>query len=380
PGEISRVHSDGTFDVDYDDGAKETRVAAALVKPLGEKETRVDEKLVRSKDGGSSAAEGGFTEGDKVEARYKGKDKYYPGRVARVRIEGTIDVDYDDGETEKGVAADLVKPVGGGGKADERKLEVDDKVEARYKGEAKYYPGVIARAHINGMFDVDYDDGKKEKRVVAALVKRLGGGKDDDSRHDLIELRVDDRVEARFRGKADYQPGKIAHVNADGTFVVKYDDGQKETRVVEALIKPLCGKVDRRLNVDDKVEARYEGKEKYYPGRIALVNADRTYDVDYDGGEKETRVPNHFVRRPGGDETRVGKLREGAKVKARYRGKSKFYPGRISRDRGDGTFDVDYDDGEKETRVVAELITAVGGDDSSPPRGRLSQGARVEAR
>ena len=34
------------------------------------------------------------------------------------------------------------------------------------------------------------------------------------------------------------------------------------------------------------------------------------------------------------------KLREGAKVQARYRGRSKYYPGRIERDRGDGTYDI----------------------------------------
>ena len=39
-----------------------------------------------------------------------------------------------------------------------------------------------------------------------------------------------------------------------------------------------------------------------------------------------------------------GALREGSKVEARYRGKSKYYPGVIRRENRDGTFDVDYDD------------------------------------
>ena len=29
-------------------------------------------------------------------------------------------------------------------------------------------------------------------------------------------------------------------------------------------------------------------------------------------------------------------------MEARYRGRSKYYSGRIGRDRGDGTYDVDY--------------------------------------
>jgi hypothetical protein len=37
-------------------------------------------------------------------------------------------------------------------------------------------------------------------------------------------------------------------------------------------------------------------------------------------------------------------LREGMKVEARYRGKAKYYPGVIKRENRDGTFDVDYND------------------------------------
>ncbi len=39
-----------------------------------------------------------------------------------------------------------------------------------------------------------------------------------------------------------------------------------------------------------------------------------------------------------------GGLREGMKVEARFRGKLRYYPGVIKRENRDGTFDVDYDD------------------------------------
>ena len=46
--------------------------------------------------------------------------------------------------------------------------------------------------------------------------------------------------------------------------------------------------------------------------------------------------------RGGGGGGGGGSLREGAKVEARYRGKSRYYPGVIKRENRDGTFDVDY--------------------------------------
>ena len=48
------------------------------------------------------------------------------------------------------------------------------------------------------------------------------------------------------------------------------------------------------------------------------------------------------------------------KVEARYRGKSRYYPGKISRDNRDGTYDINYDDGEREMGVREELIRSSG--------------------
>ena len=64
-------------------------VAAALIRPL---------------DAGpgspSKMASGGsIREGMKVEARFKGKLRYYPGVIRRENRDGTFDVDYEDVQT-----------------------------------------------------------------------------------------------------------------------------------------------------------------------------------------------------------------------------------------------------------------------------------------
>jgi len=55
-----------------------------------------------------------------------------------------------------------------------------------------------------------------------------------------------------------------------------------------------------------------------------------------------------------------GRLEEGSKVEVNYRGQGKWYPGKIVRDRGDGTFDIAYDDGESEVRVSEDSIQLMG--------------------
>ena len=69
-----------------------------------------------------------------------------------------------------------------------------------------------------------------------------------------------------------------------------------------------------------------------------------------DDGEKETRVLEEYIKQtdisPRDDSRsprgrRGSRLSEGDAIEARYRGRSKYYKGRIRRDRGDGTYDVD---------------------------------------
>ena len=85
----------------------------------------------------------------------------------------------------------------------------------------------------------------------------------------------------------------------------------------------------------------------------------RWFDHTDDDGESETRVEARLITAldAGSDsDRRSDRLREGDKVEADYRGRGKFYKGKISRDRGDDTYDIAYDDGERETRVSKRLI------------------------
>ncbi|KAK7238987.1 cytidine deaminase [Aureococcus anophagefferens] len=377
PGRVGRDRGDGTYDIDYDDGEKETRVAARLIRER-------DGGGARSPARGASSSSDKLREGDKVEARYRGREKYYAGKISRDRGDGTYDIDYDDGEKETRVEARLIRSKDGGGarspsrgSSSSDKLREGDKVEARYRGREKYYPGKISRERGDGTFDIDYDDGEKETRVEERLIRKKDGGGGGGGK-----LREGDKVEARYRGREKYYPGKITRDRGDGTFDIAYDDGERETRVEERLIRSKDGGGSSggdKLREGEKVEARYRGREKYYPGRIERDRGDGTYDIYYDDGEKETRVEERLIRKKdAGGGSGGGKLREGDKVEARYRGREKYYPGKITRDRGDGTFDIDYDDGERETRVEERLIRAKDGGGGGG--GGLREGAKVEAR
>ncbi|KAG5192664.1 hypothetical protein JKP88DRAFT_173091 [Tribonema minus] len=436
-GKIRRVNRDGTYDVDYDDGEKELSVAADLIRSLESSSGRADERDRITTSSGGGGRGGTPREGDKVEARYRGRERWFGAKVRKVNRDGTYDVDYDDGGCELDVRPEFVRLLsaaaaaaagdgdrtdGGGssGAARSPPLMEGDKVEARYKGRTRYYPGKIQRANRDGTYDVDYDDGEKELSVAADLIKSLeppprrgesvNEGLRVSSSAAAAALIEGDKVEARYKGRARYYPGKLRRANRDGTYDVDYDDGEKELSVAAELIRSLepprrsPARIDSSsalpLREGDKVEARYKGRARHYPGKIRRVNRDGTYDVDYDDGEKELSMAADLIKSLEADARRTesvndgaqgaAALREGDKVEARYKGRARFFPGKIRRVNRDGTYDVDYDDGEKELSVAADLIRSLEVDGRRPDSGgargggasaaALREGDKVEAR
>jgi hypothetical protein len=48
---------------------------------------------------------------------------------------------------------------------------------------------------------------------------------------------------------------------------------------------------------DDKVDADFGGDGDYYSGKIKRARSDGTFDIWYDDGDKETKVPAKRIRR-----------------------------------------------------------------------------------
>ena len=107
----------------------------------------------------------------------------------------------------------------------------------------------------------------------------------------------------------------------------------------------------------------------------------RTVIAQYDDGEKEYRVEKDNVRALGGAgaDTPEPTLREGDRCEGNHRGRGRWYPGKIGRVHADGTYTVDYDDGEQERRIDAAMVRAIGGaGPGSPKKQKLREGDRVE--
>ena len=138
------------------------------------------------------------------------------------------------------------------------------------------------------------------------------------------------------------------------------------------------GQVDAaRLLLENGAEVDRANKNGSTPLYVACKNGhvdlarlllERSANVDQTRGDGATPL---FVACEGGhvdaarlllehgavlDEHGSSALYEGAAVEVRYRGRERYYPGKISRDCGEGKYDIAYDDGDREGGVETRLI------------------------
>lgn len=116
------------------------------------------------------------------------------------------------------------------------------------------------------------------------------------------------------------------------------------------------------LPVGEPVQARHADgkgfvKDQWYDGKVVKVMEHGVYTILFDDGDKDT-VRRYRIRRKGDEAPEA--YEKGEEVDVRHGGgknnKKKLYPARIGVVNGDGTYDIEYDDGDKEQGVTAEMV------------------------
>lgn len=269
-------------------------------------------------DGGRSSIPA-FTKSQRVEVNYRRQGSFYPGMITVVRGDGTYDIAYDDGEFESFVTGDLIKALEAAQVTTTslpgiQAFKVDEIIEANYNGSNMWYSGRIAKVNAGGgSYDVAYDDGDMEYNVPWNRIRRVdviataatstlqpatqaanpapATDSASSSGNSGVKFQVGAHVTANYSGKGSWYEGKISRCNLDGTYDIAYDDGDSEYGVLSEYIKAIeLTPKEPEFALGAHVNANYRSKGRYYPGRIASYNPDGTYQIDYDDGESENFV------------------------------------------------------------------------------------------
>jgi hypothetical protein len=256
---VSKVHDDGkTYDLTFDDGRKLRRVKERKIRSLDSGSE--DDRRARRKDKGSDdddrrrkerkryerrdssdEDEASFKEGDKVEAKVGGRSRR-PGKIRKVHADGTYDIEMDDGERERNVPSEHIRKAK---RSKSSKFSVDDRVEVKIK--SKWVKGKVKRTHKDGTIDVDASNGEKARRIDAELVRARDGSDDEGG----SKISVGDKVRAKY----------------------KVRDSARKLNLTPST------RVSRRVRST-------QGRAKEYDGVIKEAHSDGTYTIKSDAVHK----------------------------------------------------------------------------------------------
>ena len=350
-GTVARHAGGARYDVAYDDGDRESNVAAALIRayvepaPAARGPPAALLDVAEAADGpdpapaplpaaapepaaveAPAAAEAAlldhaeacdgpdrlFAVGDRVEARFEGKAKYYAGAVAAVTATG-YDIAYDDGDRESNVAEDLIRrplpataaPEPAAAEAPAAEAALLDVVEMCEGPDAVEEPATVATPEPEpvaapveaSVLDVveacEGPDAAEPEPVTIATPE---------PEPEPVAVAVPEpaRVEAALLDVVEPCEGPDA---AEEPITVAAPEPEplaaaEPAAAVAAILDVAepCDGPDRLFAVGDRVEARFQGKAKYYSGIVSAVTA-RGYDIAYDDGDHETGVAEELLRR-----------------------------------------------------------------------------------
>ena len=350
-GTVARHAGGDRYDVAYDDGDRESNVAAALIRayvepaPAARGPPAALLDVAEAADGpdpapaplpaaapepaaveAPAAAEAAlldhaeacdgpdrlFAVGDRVEARFEGKAKYYAGAVAAVTATG-YDIAYDDGDRESNVAEDLIRrplpataaPEPAAAEAPAAEAALLDVVEMCEGPDAVEEPATVATPEPEpvaapveaSVLDVveacEGPDAAEPEPVTIATPE---------PEPEAVAVAVPEpaRVEAALLDVVEPCEGPDA---AEEPITVATPEPEplaaaEPAAAVAAILDVAepCDGPDRLFAVGDRVEARFQGKAKYYSGIVSAVTA-RGYDIAYDDGDHETGVAEELLRR-----------------------------------------------------------------------------------
>ena len=148
---------------------------------------------------------------------------------------------------------------------------------------------------------------------------------------------------------------KVLEVNDDGTYVVSVPKSSRiETKYAVVIgDSPGCIRPSQPLfTIGNRVLANWKNAGPLYFGTIADVNRDGTYDIQYDDGDAELRVEQSRVHL-------APNLSVGDRVFVNWKAHGYYFPAQVDAIHPDHTIKVNFDDGDVEDNVPLSRVRVI---------------------
>jgi hypothetical protein len=271
------------------------KAAPAKVEDVKEKGDKCKEKSVEGE------AEGLLEEGTALDARFDGGEYWYPGWVSKAYDDNTYDVLFADGDKEERVPRLFIRvpPQLRGAKRDSEDASEEEEeglyeVEAifkRRKTKAKRKRGGSSSSEEHDLEYyvkwVGYDDTENTWEPRLNLMQGRETAK--------MVLRIDSKENA-FRSALVANTAAAAAAAA----AIKAQAAKSEA-TGRPMLSRVAGSASANagkgpIKEGTTVSARWGGQSKWYPGKVEKANDDGTYSIRYDDGDGEERIKPNNVK------------------------------------------------------------------------------------
>eukprot|EP00941_MAST-03F_sp_MAST-3F-sp1_P005551 g5551.t1 len=296
-----------------------------------------------------------------VDAYWKKSSKLYPGYIDAVNEDGTFDIQYFDGDYEKNVSSTLIKPQVPRAMMEE-KIMKEMKVMKKMMNESLSGDG----SSTGSLIELVEKLNKKVHEAIDPLQNTNGDLPADD---EIVRGRV---VQAYWKKSSKLYPGYIDAVNDDGTFHIQYFDGDYEKNVSSTLIKPLVPAVmmDKKHRQQVKkmmkmVNQVFDSNKNESPAVLVkkmkklvndIVDSTDSKPLSSDRPSSPSTPGNASSKPNSSPNLRPDEIVLGRVVDAYWKNAGRLYGGYVDFVNEDGTFDIQYFDGDYEWNVPAKLI------------------------
>ncbi len=223
---------------------------------------------------------------------------------------------------------------------------VHDRVHVKMPTWSKYYGGIIAVVHTDGTYDIACDDGEKLSKVSELYIKRGSTSQLVNDGTSSVgtsgNYRPGDEVMAQIDGWNKPYKAVINRVNANGTYNLLFDDGDRVDGVDESVFREGGGQ-EKEISTDTTVTrattATSEALETDLPPPAPSPTPSPKQQV-------------HTIKRPS--------LMAGDRIEARAPGWTSFYKGTIINVHADDAVDVKFDDGDYKRNLRGIEVRGIG--------------------
>ena len=309
-----------------------------------------------------------FKDGEQVECLHRvlgGRQSWLPAEVTHYNsITGIAlyGVRFLGGDREDNVTEDRLRslhiPSPQTDSADLGVLKIGDRISCHDTDSGQILPGRVVYINPNHTYDILFHNGRRESAVRRAIITKTG-----DSNKVIATAAAE--VAA---GKTPTPQHVFDLADADGDGFINVDEFSAWLSIVgeEPLTENQFQDLVRRLQCDPSLGIDSTGWKILYQDAAMQTNILKHFETLVQQAEHRKKATFINKARSTAETSKTElasnenattkfepnvRLNAGIKVSVDYHGKGKYFPGSISRVNSDGTYDILYDDGDKERGV-----------------------------